>query len=331
MRLLLFNMINIIFSPLLILGLIAYTYRLRRHSIPHKISGTANEPYAARLFMHLAGTREDAVAYALSGHLPVYSKLVHYSLVKVSHLALTASGFKGSFLSYPGPRPSNLATFLSHRTAFFDGVVTNAFEREDNRIKQFVVLGAGFDTRCYDFRESADVKCFEVDMAPTLKAKVEALTLAGVAHDHVNFVETDFNQKTWFDALIERGFSPNLTTFILWEGVTMYLNEDAVLETLKLVSRLPMGSEIAFDYFSGELINHEPPYDKLGPRMTKSAMRFYEEELQYGISTRKPARENLENVVRDCGLRVSRFEHTQSEDPPVIPLYCFASAKTYHN
>ena len=58
--------------------------------------------------------------------------------------------------------------------------------------------------------------------------------------------------------------------------------------------------------------------------MMKSALKFYEEELQYGISTRKPAREKLENMVGDCGLRVSRFELTQSEVPPTIPLYCFA-------
>jgi len=329
MRLLLFILLNILLSPLIILGLIVYFYRLRRHSIPYRISGTANEPYAVRLLMHLAGTREDAVAYALSGHLPVYSKFVHFSLVKVWHFVLITTGFKGSFFSYPGPRPSNLATAMNHRTAFFDGVIKGALTRRDNPIKQFVVLGAGFDTRCYNFPESVDLKCFEVDTEPTLKAKLKSLKSAGIAHDHVNFVETDFNQQTWFDALIKTGFSVDLTTLILWEGVTMYLSEDSVLDTLKLASRLPTGSEIAFDYFSGELINQEPPYEKLGARMAKSAITVYEEELKYGISTRKPAREELENILRDCGLKVSLFEHTQTEDPPEIPLYCFALAKTY--
>ena len=327
MRLLLFILVCLIFSPLLILGLIVYTYRVRRHSIPQKISGTANEPYGSRLVMHVAGTRKDAAAYALSGHLPVFSRFVHYSMIKVFHLALLISGYKGSFVSYPGPRPSSLATFISHRTAFFDEVIKEALIRPDNPARQFVVLGAGFDTRCYGLPEGADVKCFEVDMAPTLNAKLEGLKSAGIAHDHVIFVETDFNQQAWFDALVEAGLDTSLTTFVLWEGVTMYLNEDAVLDTLKLAARLPTGSEIAFDYFSGELINQEPPYEKLGARMMKSAMKFYEEELQYGISTRKPAREKLENIVSDCGLRVTRFEHTQSEEPPTIPLYCFALAR----
>ena len=99
----------------------------------------------------------------------------------------------------------------------------------------------------------------------------------------ITFVETDFNQKSWLDTLIEAGFDRTITTFILWEGVTMYLSEEAVLETLKLVATLPEGSEIAFDYFSREFIN-------------------------------------------SCGLRLNAFEHTQTEDPPAIPLYCFARA-----
>jgi len=326
MRLLLFILISIILSPILIIGLIVYTYRLRRFSIPQKISGTANEPYGARIFMHLAGTRKDPVAYALCGYLPVYTKVVRFCLIEVFHLAFLLSGYKGSFASYPGPRPSTLMTFISHRTAFHDDAINEALTRADNPARQFVVLGAGFDTRCYDLPEGADVKCFEVDMAPTLNAKLAGLRSAGIPHDHVNFVKTDFNQQTWFDALVEAGFNANLTTFILWEGVTMYLNEDAVLDTMKLAANLPAGSESSFDYFSGQLINLEPPYEKIGARMMKQDVKYYEEELLYGISTRKPARDVVEKVVNDCGLQLSGFEHTQTEEPPEIPMYCFALA-----
>ena len=41
----------------------------------------------------------------------------------------------------------------------------------------------------------------------------------------------------------------------------MYLNESAILETLKLVTDLPQGSQIAFDYFTRAIVNGEPPYD----------------------------------------------------------------------
>ena len=58
MQLLLFIIIVIILLPLLIVGLIVFTYRVRRISIPQKVSGTANEPFGTRLYMHVAGTRD---------------------------------------------------------------------------------------------------------------------------------------------------------------------------------------------------------------------------------------------------------------------------------
>ena len=276
--------------------------------------------------MHLAGTRKDPVAYALCGHLPVYTKAVRYCLIEAFCLGFLLSGYKGSFASYPGPRPSTLMTMQSHRAAFFDDAINSALTRAVNPSRQFVVLGAGWDTRCYDLPVGVDVKCFEVDMAPTLNAKLAGLRSAGIPHDHVTFVETDFNQHSWFGTLIEAGFDPNVTTFILWEGVTMYLSEDAVLDTLKIVARLPAGSEVGFDYFSGELINLEPPFEKIGARMIKQSMKYYEEELLYGISTRKPVRQAVEKLVNDCGLQLSAHEHTHTEEPPEIPMYCFALA-----
>ncbi len=326
MRLLLFILISIILSPLVIIGLIVYTYRLRRFSIPQKISGTANEAYGGRLCMHIAGTRNDPAAYALSRHLPLFNKVIDFCMIKTMKLACRLSGYQGSMFSYPGPRPSNLTTMQSHRAAFFDDAINSALTRADNPARQFVVLGTGWDTRCYDLPVGADVKCFEVDMAPTLNAKIAGLKSAGIPHDHVTFVETDFNQQTWLDALTEAGFDTSLTTFILWEGVSMYLNEDAVLDTLKLAAHFPTGSQIVFDYFSGELINTEPPFEKNGSRMMKQSMKYYEEKLSFGITTRKPARDGVEKVVNDCGLQLDAFEHTHTEEPPEIPMYCFALA-----
>ena len=57
----------------------------------------------------------------------------------------------------------------------------------------------------------------------TQRAKTEALDRADIDASHVTFVETDFGQTSWFNALLGRGFDPDLPTFILWEGVTYYL------------------------------------------------------------------------------------------------------------
>ena len=119
-------------------------------------------------------------------------------------------------------------TFISHRTDFFDNAVA-ATAAADSPIWQFVVLGAGCDTRSYgplpggaDLRASAGrdsgeaLRCFEVDEPPTQEAKVEALRAGGVDCGHVIFAPTDFNQQSWLESLTEHGFDPDSPTFILW-------------------------------------------------------------------------------------------------------------------
>ncbi len=98
MQLLLFVVAVIILLPLLIVGLIVFTYRVRRISIPQKVSGTANEPFGTRLMMHVAGTRDDPVAYALAGHLPVYNKLVKFLIVELSEFLVELVVTKGLYL-----------------------------------------------------------------------------------------------------------------------------------------------------------------------------------------------------------------------------------------
>lgn len=65
MRFLIFILLCILMSPLLIFGLIYYTLRIRRICVRQNISGTANEPYASRLMMHIAGARQDDAAYKI--------------------------------------------------------------------------------------------------------------------------------------------------------------------------------------------------------------------------------------------------------------------------
>ena len=322
MRLLIFILICLLLSPLLIVGLICYTWRIRRICVRQNISGTANEPYASRLLMHIAGTRQDYGAYKIAGHLPSFDKLSKFLTMEILGFASNLSGYKGSFFAYPGQRPSPLLGMMSHRTDFFDRSIKDSLTRNDNPAVQFVVLGAGYDTRCYGLPDGLDIQCFEVDMPPTLNAKINALKSAGVPHDHVTFVETDFNQETWMDALLGSGFNPNLTTYILWEGVTMYLVEEAIRDTLNLVSSLPKGSTLGVDFFSADLMKGNPPYARFSKTMQKS-LKYYSEEFQFGVATGETLSEGIEKLVRDAGLTLSRFEHIGSEEDKLPPWYFF--------
>jgi len=324
MRGLIFSILMIPIIPFWILGVAIYTWRVRRIVIPQNISGTAAEPYGARLLLHIAGTRIDNAAYKIAEHMILYAQPVRFLMLQAVWLALKISGYKGFFFAYPGPRPSTMMTMISHRSHFFDQSIQDVLTREDNPATQLVVLGAGFDTRCYNLPEGKDIKCFEVDMPPTLNAKKRALQLAEVAHDHVTFVETDFNQEIWLEALLDSGFNPNLTTYVLWEGVTMYLVEEAVRDTLNLIASLPTGSVVGADFFSQDLIQGNPPFEKISKAMLRGIKYQYSENLQFGIPTGETLSEGLEEYLSESELKLARFEHVGSTEDKKPPWYFFA-------
>jgi len=132
-------------------------------------------------------------------------------------------------------------------------------------------------------------------------------------------VETDFNQRSWFQALTEQGFDPALPTFILWEGVTMYLDDEAVEATLRQVAQLASGSWIAFDFMSRELVRAEAPYVWLG-RYAKFGIKFYNEQWLFGISTHAPARDHVDRLVTSQGLELAEFEPLGDDRDGKVPL-----------
>lgn len=332
MKALLFALLEVLFSPLQFIGTLAFAFKVRFVNMPRGISGTAYEPYMARLMLQMIGNRSDPVAERIAAHLPALSPLIMRLLMKTVALAARWSGFRGSFFAYPGPRPSTLMTFISHRTHFFDTAIAVA-SAANSPIRQFVFLGAGWDTRSYGpLSEGADLralaaragdgglKIFEVDEPPTQQVKVQALRAAGVEHSHVTFAPTDFNQQSWLDSLKEHGFDPDEPTFILWEGVTMYLDDAAVDKTLAEVARFAPGSRIAFDFFSRELVFGRKPYAVMGTYMRYALKSFYGENMRFGISTAAPARQQALDFFEGRGLKVENFESLGREAGRSTPI-----------
>ena len=110
------------------------------------------------------------------------------------------------------------------------------------------------------------------------------------------------------DALIGAGFDPDKPTYVLWEGVTMYLDADAVAETLSDFARLAPGSRIAFDYFAAELVDHESPHALLGRLMPFAMWMTYGERITYGIPMQPEARPALDRFLGRFGLETLEFE-----------------------
>lgn len=147
------------------------------------------------------------------------------------------------------PLGSHIVAILTYRTKAFDAALLDAVQ---GGATQVVVLGAGFDSRAYRFQSQLrDVRFMEVDSGPTQAYKKQRLSeILEVIPPNVSFVPMDFTKDSLLEQLRTAGYSEQQKTFFLWEGVTYYLPESAVKETLRFVrDHSAAGSRIAFDYF----------------------------------------------------------------------------------
>ena len=141
-----------------------------------------------------------------------------------------------------------LTEYMIARTAYFDVLFVDALK---GKTPQIVLLGAGYDTRAYRYAKlNQGTSIFELDILPTQERKKECLRKSRIDNpDHVTFIPINFNQEALADALEKAGYAKDQKTLFIWEGVSYYLEPDAVDATLEFVCHnAHPESSIAFDY-----------------------------------------------------------------------------------
>jgi methyltransferase (TIGR00027 family) len=212
-------------------------------------------------------------------------------------LAHRLTGYVPSAFRYPfeGEVPPQYEA--SARVTFVDSVV----ERYLATIDQFIILGAGFDTRALRLPQTRAIRCFEVDMPSTQAAKRQLLQEARIDATGVTFVPADFETEDWLDRLIAAGFDATQPAVFLWEGVIMYLDRAGVESTLRKIASTAKGSVLVFDYFTTEPLRSPSLYWRYGRAATRAAG----EPLRFGIDSTPPSRERLAELLHSCGLALA--------------------------
>ncbi|MER6759856.1 class I SAM-dependent methyltransferase [Amycolatopsis sp. NPDC000746] len=115
-------------------------------------------------------------------------------------------------------------------------------------VEQYVILGAGLDSFAY--RTPLTVQVFEVDKPATQRWKQQLLADAGITTPNtVSFVPLDFeNEQPLTSHLVQAGFDPGRPALVSWLGVTMYLTEEAISQTLHAISGLAPGTELIVEH-----------------------------------------------------------------------------------
>ena len=145
-------------------------------------------------------------------------------------------------------RQVSILHFLVIRAAYGEQQLELALERG---VRQYVIIGAGYDSFAMRRKDLADgLTVYELDMPATQNEKRRRMKQAGIPEpEMVRYVSADLNEETIDQALARSGFDAGRPAFFSWFGVTCYLPDDTVIETLDLVAkRSAPGSSISFDY-----------------------------------------------------------------------------------
>ena len=149
---------------------------------------------------------------------------------------------------------ANIVRAMMIRTRFIDEALARAVAAG---VTQVAILGAGFDTHAYRCQPLlANTTVFEIDRPSTQAWKRERVNeVLDGPPDNLTYVPIDFQHEQLTEVLPRHGYDPAQPTFFILEGVTMYLPEPAVRQTLQFVAAHPPGSAVVFDYVFRPMID----------------------------------------------------------------------------
>lgn len=155
------------------------------------------------------------------------------------------------------PHFAHMELWIAVRTAFMDRQLQHCVDSEG--FTQVVLLGAGLDTRAARLARPC-LRFFEVDHPATQADKQERLArLDGYPREAIGFAPCDFeSNQDLISSLTDAGLDASIPALVIWEGVTPYLHEEAVLATAtRLAGGLHPRSVLIFDYVSKRLAHSD--------------------------------------------------------------------------
>lgn len=287
-----FRLIQITAFPITLVGYMLFVGKAMLFRRRSGVSMTALAPLYMRYMRHMLGTQLDETGVRVMLALPNVSRVGIRLFTGPTVLASSLTGHIPGVYSYPYTGKPSLYYESSARTAFFDA----ALARHLGEIKQCVVLGAGWDTRFSQMPRG--VRSFEVDLARTQQTKRTLLARVGLDTTALTFVCADFLQENWLEKLTSAGFDPSRPAFFLWEGVTMYLDQETVTRTLRLIASTASGSIVTFDYLDAAVLAAQ----SLQMRYLRAVLRASGEPLTFGLATTPPASKHVAAFLASCGL-----------------------------
>ncbi|MEW5923782.1 MAG: SAM-dependent methyltransferase [Candidatus Zixiibacteriota bacterium] len=197
--------------------------------------------------------------------------------------------------------------------------------------EQVVLMGAGYDSRYLRIKEFQNVRVFELDLESTQLIK-KALTrkLLGRLPGNVTYVTIDFSKDSITERLMTAGFACHKKTLFIWEGVTLFLNQEIISETLGRLAEIGPDNRIVFDFVPPELIDDETDYK--GNRLLLDLCASIKEPLTFGCTP-----DNMKTILHSTGynginiISMREASRMYCETDKIEDSYYFATATVSDN
>ena len=159
------------------------------------------------------------------------------------------------------------------RTRFIDDLIE---ESTSAGIEQYVILGAGYDSRAYRLKLPPKLKIFEVDQPEVQGIKRLKLPKSISNRKNIIYVSIDFNNQTLKEQLLDAGFDKSKSTIYTLEGVSQYIPKEALSSTLKELATLNANSnsKIFISYVNRLLIEDSKACFGIGYHKPENAIKF---------------------------------------------------------
>ena len=159
------------------------------------------------------------------------------------------------------------------RTRFIDDLIE---ESTSAGIEQYVILGAGYDSRAYRLKLPPKLKIFEVDQPEVQGIKRLKLPKSISNRKNIIYVSIDFNNQSLKEQLLDAGFDKSKSTIYTLEGVSQYIPKEALSSTLKELATLNANSnsKIFISYVNKLLLEDSKACFGMGYSRPEKAIKF---------------------------------------------------------
>ena len=145
---------------------------------------------------------------------------------------------------------------LISRTRFIDDLIKKSISEQ---VEQYVILGAGYDSRAYNLKLPSGLKIFEVDQPEVQEIKRSKLPDEIPNAENITYVSVDFNHQSLKNQLLNSGFDKSKSTIYTLEGVSQYITREALNSTLSELALLtPNSNATFFMSYVNRLLREDP-------------------------------------------------------------------------